>query len=159
MRPGGDCGARHSALAPLAPAQAKGHMEASSVVDSSTGKSIPSQVRTSTGTFFAKGADSVISRIENRVAQVTMIPVGEVLRQVLGWMRGLGKGGGRRHVCGCVARRSRADNQEGLQILNYHDGQKYEPHYGEEARKQRSLGRGGSKRAATTRVGIPQAFA
>lgn len=22
-----------------------------------------------------------------------------------------------------------ADNQEGLQILNYHDGQKYEPHF------------------------------
>lgn len=76
--------------------KAQGHMEASSVVDSATGKSVPSSVRTSTGTFFPKNADDVISTIEKRVAQVTMIP---------------------------------EENQEGLQILNYHDGQKYEPHF------------------------------
>lgn len=49
----------------------------SSVVDNASGKSVDSTVRTSTGTFLAKGADDVVARIEKRVAQVTMIPLGE----------------------------------------------------------------------------------
>jgi prolyl 4-hydroxylase len=52
-------------------------MQASSVVDNLTGKSVPSKVRTSTGTFFSMGEDEVIQRIEKRVAQVTMIPQGK----------------------------------------------------------------------------------
>uniref|UniRef100_A0A7S0RYG0 procollagen-proline 4-dioxygenase n=1 Tax=Chlamydomonas leiostraca TaxID=1034604 RepID=A0A7S0RYG0_9CHLO len=76
--------------------KAKPRMAKSSVVDNNTGKSVDSQIRTSTGTFFARAEDDVITRIEKRVAQVTMIP---------------------------------KDNQEGMQILNYHDGQKYEPHF------------------------------
>ena len=52
-------------------------MENSSVVDSSTGKSVPSEVRTSSGTFLSMGQDEIIRRIEKRVAQVTMIPIGE----------------------------------------------------------------------------------
>ena len=51
-------------------------MEKSTVVDSSTGKSVPSEVRTSSGTFLGKGQDEVVRSIEKRVAQVTMIPVG-----------------------------------------------------------------------------------
>ena len=35
------------------------------------------QVRTSTGTFLAMGQDEIVKRIERRVAQVSMIPVGE----------------------------------------------------------------------------------
>jgi len=75
---------------------AKPMMTKSGVVDNETGKSKESDVRTSTGTFFDKGHDEIIQRIEKRVAQVTMVPV---------------------------------DNQEGLQVLHYTDGQKYEPHY------------------------------
>lgn len=71
-------------------------MEVSSVVDSRTGQSKKSNVRTSTGAFFGRGYDDVVKRIEKRIAQVTMIPV---------------------------------DHQEGLQVLRYVDGQKYEPHY------------------------------
>lgn len=71
-------------------------MVKSSVVDNKTGKSVDSNIRTSTGTFFGKAADAVITTIEKRVAQVTMLPI---------------------------------DNQEGMQILHYHDGEKYEPHY------------------------------
>ena len=56
--------------------QAKPSMEKSTVVDSATGKSVPSNVRTSSGTFLGKGQDEIISRIEKRVAQVTMIPIG-----------------------------------------------------------------------------------
>ncbi|KAI8466500.1 MAG: hypothetical protein J3K34DRAFT_524498 [Monoraphidium minutum] len=67
----------------------------STVVDMETGKPMDSEVRTSTGTFFQRGHDEVISKIEERVAQITMVPV---------------------------------ENQEGLQILKYVDGQKYEPH-------------------------------
>ena len=35
------------------------------------------QVRTSSGMFLTKGQDDVVKRIEKRVAQVTMIPLGE----------------------------------------------------------------------------------
>lgn len=46
----------------------------------------------SSGTFFQKGHDPIIARIEDRVAAATMMPV---------------------------------ENQEGLQILHYENGQKY----------------------------------
>lgn len=71
-------------------------MTKSAVVDNKSGKSVDSDIRTSTGTFFSKAEDDVVARIEKRVAQVSMIPV---------------------------------EHQEGLQILHYHDGQKYEPHF------------------------------
>eukprot|EP00882_Tetradesmus_deserticola_P020801 GHRQ01022481.1.p1 GENE.GHRQ01022481.1~~GHRQ01022481.1.p1 ORF type:complete len:214 (+),score=60.29 GHRQ01022481.1:12-653(+) len=58
---------------------------------------LPLQVRTSTGTFFNKDYDEVVSAVEDRVALVTMLPKA---------------------------------NQEGLQVLKYVDGQKYEPHHG-----------------------------
>ncbi|EFJ44873.1 hypothetical protein VOLCADRAFT_82641 [Volvox carteri f. nagariensis] len=77
-------------------AKAKPRMVKSSVVDNASGKSVDSEIRTSTGAWLAKGEDEIISRIEKRVAQVTMIPL---------------------------------ENHEGLQVLHYHDGQKYEPHY------------------------------
>ncbi|KAL6758130.1 hypothetical protein V8C86DRAFT_2604305 [Haematococcus lacustris] len=76
--------------------KARPMMVKSHVVDNKSGKSVDSQIRTSTGTFFGKAEDDIIARIEKRVAQVTMIPV---------------------------------ENQEGLQILHYHNGQKYEPHF------------------------------
>lgn len=47
------------------------------MVDNDTGKSVDSQIRTSTGMFFVKGEDEIIKRIEKRVSQVSMIPVGE----------------------------------------------------------------------------------
>lgn len=57
--------------------QAKPHMEASMVADNESGAAVASKVRTSTGTFFALGDDEIITRIEKRVAQVSMIPVSE----------------------------------------------------------------------------------
>ncbi|KAJ8567660.1 hypothetical protein K7X08_019868 [Anisodus acutangulus] len=75
---------------------AKPHMQKSSVVDSATGKSMDSRVRTSSGTFLARGRDKVIRDIEKRIADFTFIPV---------------------------------EHGEGLQILHYEVGQKYEPHY------------------------------
>ncbi|XP_059292997.1 probable prolyl 4-hydroxylase 10 [Lycium ferocissimum] len=75
---------------------AKPHMQKSSVVDSATGKSMDSRVRTSSGTFLARGRDKVIRDIEKRIADFTFIP---------------------------------AEHGEGLQILHYEVGQKYEPHY------------------------------
>jgi prolyl 4-hydroxylase len=77
-------------------AKAKPRMEVSTVVDNDSGQSMPSKVRTSTGTFFELGEDPVIEAIERRIALVTNLPV---------------------------------DNGEGLQILRYVDGQKYEPHH------------------------------
>jgi len=68
----------------------------SAVVDSATGKSKDSRVRTSSGTFLARGQDKIIQGIEKRIADFTFIPL---------------------------------DHGEGLQVLHYEVGQKYEPHY------------------------------
>ncbi|KAL2457652.1 putative prolyl 4-hydroxylase 10 [Forsythia ovata] len=75
---------------------AKPHMQKSTVVDSDTGKSKDSRVRTSSGTFLPRGRDKIVRDIEKRIADVTFIPV---------------------------------EHGEGLQVLHYEVGQKYEPHY------------------------------
>ncbi|KAI3460431.1 hypothetical protein Pfo_017094 [Paulownia fortunei] len=75
---------------------ARPHMVKSTVVDSKTGKSKDSRVRTSSGMFLRRGRDKVIRDIEKRLADYTFIP---------------------------------AEHGEGLQVLHYEVGQKYEPHY------------------------------
>ncbi|XP_039039254.1 probable prolyl 4-hydroxylase 10 [Hibiscus syriacus] len=75
---------------------AKPHMGKSTVVNSETGKSKDSRVRTSSGTFLPRGRDKIIRNIEKRIADYTFIPV---------------------------------EHGEGLQVLHYEVGQKYEPHY------------------------------
>ncbi|XP_030447109.1 probable prolyl 4-hydroxylase 3 isoform X1 [Syzygium oleosum] len=75
---------------------AKPHMAKSTVVDSATGKSKDSRVRTSSGTFLLRGRDKIIRDIEKRIADFTFIPV---------------------------------EHGEGLQILHYEVGQKYDAHY------------------------------
>ncbi|CAH9084985.1 unnamed protein product [Cuscuta europaea] len=75
---------------------AKPHMQKSTVVDSETGKSKDSRVRTSSGTFLPRGRDRTVREIEKRIADFTFIPM---------------------------------EHGEGLQILHYEVGQKYEPHY------------------------------
>nr|GMD22893.1 probable prolyl 4-hydroxylase 3 [Ipomoea batatas] len=75
---------------------AKPHMAKSTVVDSKTGKSKDSRVRTSSGMFLRRGHDKVIKNIEKRIADYTFIPV---------------------------------EHGEGLQVLHYEVGQKYEPHF------------------------------
>jgi hypothetical protein len=78
-------------------------MEVSSVVDSRTGQSKKSNVRTSTGAFFGRGYDDVIKRIEKRIAQVTMIPMGK-WGCCVGSEQGLGGGwvaGEKRGLCLC----------------------------------------------------------
>ncbi|KAH9710773.1 putative prolyl 4-hydroxylase 10 [Citrus sinensis] len=72
------------------------HMRKSTVVDSDTGKSKDSRVRTSSGTFLARGRDKIIRDIEKRIADFTFLPL---------------------------------ENGEGLQVLHYEAGQKYEPHF------------------------------
>ena len=72
------------------------HMEKSTVVDSSTGKSVATQIRTSSGTFLRRRQDDVVRTIEDKIAAFSMVPV---------------------------------DHGEGLQILHYELGQKYDPHY------------------------------
>ncbi|KAM5565212.1 putative prolyl 4-hydroxylase 3 [Rosa sericea] len=72
------------------------HMAKSTVVDSKTGKSKDSRVRTSSGTFLRRGRDKVVRDIEKRIADFTFIPV---------------------------------EHGEGLQILHYEVGQKYDAHF------------------------------
>ena len=45
-------------------------MTKSTVVDNETGKSVDSTVRTSTGTFFARGQDHTIAEVEKRISMV-----------------------------------------------------------------------------------------
>ncbi|XP_054823345.1 probable prolyl 4-hydroxylase 10 [Prosopis cineraria] len=54
---------------------AKPHMQKSTVVDSETGKSKDSRVRTSSGTFLPRGRDKIVRNIEKRIADFTFIPV------------------------------------------------------------------------------------
>ncbi|KAI4321656.1 hypothetical protein MLD38_035014 [Melastoma candidum] len=75
---------------------AKPHMVKSTVVDSKTGKSKDSRVRTSSGMFLRRGQDKIIREIEKRIADFTFIPV---------------------------------EHGEGLQILHYEVGQKYDAHF------------------------------
>ncbi|KAJ4826917.1 putative prolyl 4-hydroxylase 3 [Turnera subulata] len=77
-------------------ALAKPHMVKSTVVDSKTGKSKDSRVRTSSGMFLRRGRDKIIRNIEKRIAEFSFIP---------------------------------AEHGEGLQILHYEVGQKYEAHF------------------------------
>lgn len=49
-------------------------MQKSTVVDVSTGKSVPSQIRTSSGTFLRRYHDDVIEDIERRLAEYAMVP-------------------------------------------------------------------------------------
>lgn len=46
----------------------------STVVDSDTGGSVDSEVRTSSGTFLRHGQDDIVKNIEERIATVTMLP-------------------------------------------------------------------------------------
>ena len=71
-------------------------MEKSTVVDSKTGESVDSRVRTSSGMFLNRGQDKIIRNIEKRIADFTFIPI---------------------------------EHGEGLQILHYEVGQKYDAHY------------------------------
>jgi hypothetical protein len=87
--------------------KALSQLRKSTVVDNETGEERDSEVRTSTGTFFDKGADEVIARVEARVAQVTMLPVEnqeglQVLKYIDGQVWVCVCFGGRRCVCGCV---------------------------------------------------------
>ncbi|KAK4804882.1 hypothetical protein SAY86_004699 [Trapa natans] len=75
---------------------AKPRMVKSTVVDSKTGKSMDSRVRTSSGMFLRRGQDKVIKGIEKRIADFTFIPV---------------------------------EHGEGLQVLHYEEGQKYDAHF------------------------------
>ena len=75
------------------PAQATPHMLKSTVVDSATGKSVDSMIRTSQGTFFRRSHDEVVAEVERRIAEFSMVP---------------------------------EENGEGIQILKYEGGQKYE---------------------------------
>ncbi|KAM3230720.1 hypothetical protein ACQJBY_061102 [Aegilops geniculata] len=52
----------------------EGGLQKSMVVDRLTGKSVMSQVRTSSGTFLPKKQDQVVARIEERIAAWTMLP-------------------------------------------------------------------------------------
>ncbi|CAI0392779.1 unnamed protein product [Linum tenue] len=98
---------------------AKPHMVKSTVVDSDTGKSRDSRVRTSSGTFLARGRDKVIRDIEKRIADFTFIPVG--------WKLVIDNGNWNNFDYSSESKY--AEHGEGLQILHYEVGQKYEPHF------------------------------
>ncbi|KAA3469060.1 putative prolyl 4-hydroxylase 3 [Gossypium australe] len=60
---------------------AKPYMKKSTVVDSKTGQSKDSRVRTSSGMFLRRGQDKIIMDIEKRIADYTFIPVGQMSKK------------------------------------------------------------------------------
>eukprot|EP00898_Chlorokybus_atmophyticus_P003770 jgi/Chlat1/4394/Chrsp29S04541 len=50
-------------------------MQKSTVVDNATGRSIGSNIRTSSGMFLKRGQDEVVARIEQKIADFTFIPI------------------------------------------------------------------------------------
>nr|AAT84604.1 prolyl 4-hydroxylase [Dianthus caryophyllus] len=68
---------------------AKDKLEKSMVADNESGKSIPSEVRTSSGMFLQKAQDDVVAAIEARIAAWTFLPIenGEAM-QILHYERG-----------------------------------------------------------------------
>eukprot|EP00899_Mesostigma_viride_P019037 jgi/Mesvir1/27134/Mv20806-RA.3 len=68
----------------------------SGVVDTNTGKSALSDIRTSSGTFLAKAQDGIVEAIEHRIAVWSHVPM---------------------------------ENGEGIQLLRYQKGEKYDPHF------------------------------
>ncbi|MCO5587110.1 hypothetical protein L7F22_041057 [Adiantum nelumboides] len=61
---------------------AKSKLEKSMVADNESGKSVLSQIRTSSGMFINKGHDAIVTRIEERIAIWTFLPIenGEALQ-------------------------------------------------------------------------------
>lgn len=54
--------------------QVRESMTKSSVVDNETGKSVDSEVRTSTGSFYSRGANPTVKRVERRLAHISFLP-------------------------------------------------------------------------------------
>ena len=54
----------------------KSRMERSGVVETETGGSEISEIRTSSGVFLDRGEDDVVKAIEERISQWTLMPVG-----------------------------------------------------------------------------------
>ena len=54
----------------------KTHMARSGVVETKTGGSEVSEIRTSSGVFLNRGQDKIVSTIEERIAAWTLMPVG-----------------------------------------------------------------------------------
>jgi hypothetical protein len=72
------CVLRHSrchAAALLLRAHASKNLERSSVVDTNSGASVVDMIRTSSGTFLRPNQDDIIARIQQRIAELSMIPV------------------------------------------------------------------------------------
>lgn len=92
---------------------------AASTVIGADGKSVPSTVRTSSGTFLPWAYDRIVYRVESRVAEVTGIPTGANAARILK---------AREKTPSCPFWMI-AENQEDLQILRYGVGQEYQPHH------------------------------
>ncbi|XP_044982722.1 probable prolyl 4-hydroxylase 6 isoform X1 [Hordeum vulgare subsp. vulgare] len=102
----------------------EGGLQKSMVVDRQTGKSVMSEVRTSSGTFLAKKQDQVVATIEARIAAWTLLPQGMLC--FLQWTE-------TELDARCISISFSncnvwAENGESIQVLRYENGQKYEPH-------------------------------
>ncbi|CAL9052842.1 unnamed protein product [Musa banksii] len=99
---------------------AKPHMEKSTVVDSATGWSKDSRVRTSSSMFLRRGKDKIICAIEKRIADYTFIPVDAFLFLFFPFLF---------YLSPKIWFYIFTEHGEGLHVLHYEVGQKYDPHY------------------------------
>ncbi|CAI5504390.1 unnamed protein product [Closterium sp. Naga37s-1] len=89
----------------------------SSVADNKSGKSVLSEIRTSSGTFLNKYQDDVVKRIEERIAAWTFLPKGTFLNKFI--YLSLSSS-----LSLCTS-----EHGEAIQILKYEIGQKYDAHF------------------------------
>ncbi|XP_066374985.1 probable prolyl 4-hydroxylase 6 isoform X1 [Miscanthus floridulus] len=101
-------------------------LEKSMVADNESGKSVQSEVRTSSGMFLEKKQDEVVTRIEERISVWTFLPPGTSkasikLLKSISFLLIVNNLNSMLLAC--------SENGESIQILHYQNGEKYEPHY------------------------------
>ncbi|XP_020675217.1 probable prolyl 4-hydroxylase 6 isoform X1 [Dendrobium catenatum] len=100
---------------------ARDKLEKSMVADNDSGKSVMSEVRTSSGMFLEKHQDEIVGRIERRIAAWTFLPEGNIYISFYSNFP--------LHNHMLTVNILPLENGEAMQILHYENGEKYEPHY------------------------------
>ncbi|WVZ90491.1 hypothetical protein U9M48_036789, partial [Paspalum notatum var. saurae] len=116
---------------------AKPHMKRSRVVDPRIAAGKESSSRTSSGMFLSRGQDEIIRAIEKRIADITKVPVGMYSPCYSVWCSNNGHFIRSMHsqrisiltISFFDSSHFENEHGEGLQVIYYEIGQKFEPHF------------------------------
>ncbi|KAE8667959.1 Prolyl 4-hydroxylase 2 [Hibiscus syriacus] len=105
----------------------KSELKRSAVADNVSGESKLSEFRTSSGMFIAKAKDPIVDGIEDKISTWTFLPEAPLATvDTTSWPSVLDH---HRHQLVSTIGTRQEENGEGIQVLRYEHGQKYEPHY------------------------------